>query len=1083
MKFINLFVLITVSFFVQFSYAQVPTTGAYTTDEQEFFVSGNRVNESLERVNLLLCYLANTKPAEFVNKETYVATIFEDDCSFGKASKDDQQKASQARGGSSGGGNSNSGGGSAQNIKEGNTAFVKVTQVDGSSPMLGSVWIQLKGSSSGDGPAAVGFADPAGGTGGGGGNDLPFDATVYLKYGQTASSSETSKFGDFKMNYTMYADAKAVSDSFYGMAGAGAAINIAGTDSLIAVDDFGKTQKEKMELQNFSLGNGYLEANGQTITFRESIMGSQEITITFSADGATGIYSTQTWDESWMMSARNNTQMGEVKVFYAFEVSDSGEYYCEKAISAEQSSFASMIGGFYDFADPDSKGATEGISLQGATIDLGDTGISTAEICYDTDKANAFTNVFRYGIYNADGTRHGESAGSFPIRSDSESGDDLFGWADYWGVWVDYYAQEAGIDPTTRKWKRDDGQSGGNFKCSSTECDLTKNYLEITKFSTSYRSLDSIHKIKLDISEPWETLAKNAWATLTNSTAANGGVECDWTHYDDPANENCFYSYIGYWDKDGGTGNEGALTLTHGMKWSKNGDPEVQLSAPIVIDGSNYAGAMQIQPGYIEQLGAWSPDIWTYFQIPGEAFQNANHASVAAGIGIKNEQIDRISIADLETYLGTVDIDGNVATNDPADRLACINLCLKPDLYNLRLSDAVSRVSDNDPDNDDLYQVQYDSIWDTNHLFYDFDPGVGESFGELDGLAQSDITEYIIDTGKIYYQTVADANEMTVSDANTTAMATATATLKEPVTWKLWGMQVKRPDWTAANPYSLEYISWSARTGFLVPARKPAADIVPIHTFECPKDEVGGGYLLYDVDHPRYLADPGKMNEDRYCNEKIWSGQVSTYFEIGIMTEGVYQLSESGTKVAIQQPKTLELDATQWDESQKTAAGISAAKGNLEIAEKTYQLQLEGFGSLWNIPGGFFNTCTGLYEGDYINGSWSDCYRWVSKFTIPDGSQLTDNSSGSPVTLYAKRLNGDQFLATKVVAGTRDYAAIQTDNPIAEATKLTDMGPNGTETNKIGTVPTLLRNNGDPSVIMGKIKETTEQLATVPTAN
>ena len=50
--------------------------------------------------------------------------------------------------------------------------------------------------------------------------------------------------------------------------------------------------------------------------------------------------------------------------------------------------------------------------------------------------------------------------------------------------------------------------------------------------------------------------------------------------------------------------------------------------------------------------------------------------------------------------------------------------------------------------------------------------------------------------------------------------------------------------------------------------------------------------------------------------------------------------------------------------------------------------------------------------------------------------------------------------------------AIQTANPIAEATKLIDMGPNGTEANKIGTVPTLLRNNGDPSVIMGKVKET-----------
>ena len=60
-----------------------------------------------------------------------------------------------------------------------------------------------------------------GAQGGGGNDDLPFDATVYLKYEQTASASENSKFGDFKMNYTMYADAKEVADSFMGMAGAG----------------------------------------------------------------------------------------------------------------------------------------------------------------------------------------------------------------------------------------------------------------------------------------------------------------------------------------------------------------------------------------------------------------------------------------------------------------------------------------------------------------------------------------------------------------------------------------------------------------------------------------------------------------------------------------------------------------------------------------------------------------------------------------------------------------------------------------------------------------------------------------------
>ena len=79
-----------------------------------------------------------------------------------------------------------------------------------------------------------------------------------------------------------------------------------------------------------------------------------------------------------------------------------------------------------------------------------------------------------------------------------------------------------------------------------------------------------------------------------------------------------------------------------------------------------------------------------------------------------------------------MDIDGDTNTSDPADRLACINLCLKPDLYNTRLSDAVTRVSDNDPDNDDLYQVQYESIWDTNHLFWDLDPRSCSSYGQLD---------------------------------------------------------------------------------------------------------------------------------------------------------------------------------------------------------------------------------------------------------------------------------------------------------------------------------------------------------------
>ena len=79
-----------------------PSSGAYETDETDYFVAGNRVNESLERVNLLLCYLDNTKPLTFINKGPYVATIFEEDCNFGKAKSGDRDKANQSSGGASG---------------------------------------------------------------------------------------------------------------------------------------------------------------------------------------------------------------------------------------------------------------------------------------------------------------------------------------------------------------------------------------------------------------------------------------------------------------------------------------------------------------------------------------------------------------------------------------------------------------------------------------------------------------------------------------------------------------------------------------------------------------------------------------------------------------------------------------------------------------------------------------------------------------------------------------------------------------------------------------------------------------------
>ena len=263
-----------------------PSSGAYETDETDYFVAGNRVNESLERVNLLLCYLENTKPLTFINKGSYVATIFEDDCNFGKAKSSDKDRANQSSGGASGNKNSKKSGGKKEG-KAGNTVYLEVNQQDDSSPMNGKVWIQLKAE-----PLNV----PATTTSGpmdaqGGGDGLPFDATVYLKHNQTSSAGADSKLGDFTMNYSLYADATKVA----GLSDDPAALDGLTAQNVTAVDLTTKSQKEKIEALNFSVGNGYIKSEGQTITFKEGIMGVTDIKITYTATGASGVYSTDFW--------------------------------------------------------------------------------------------------------------------------------------------------------------------------------------------------------------------------------------------------------------------------------------------------------------------------------------------------------------------------------------------------------------------------------------------------------------------------------------------------------------------------------------------------------------------------------------------------------------------------------------------------------------------------------------------------------------------------------------------------------------------------------------------------------------------
>ena len=78
-------------------------------------------------------------------------------------------------------------------------------------------------------------------------------------------------------------------------------------------------------------------------------------------------------------------------------------------------------------------------------------------------------------------------------------------------------------------------------------------------------------------------------------------------------------------------------------------------------------------------------------------------------------------------------------------------------------------------------------------------------------------------------------------------------------------------------------------------------------------------------------------------------------------------------------------------------------------AGKKFRLELNG-DWLGGIPGSVVDIDTGEDKGEYVT-EWKDSYRWVQRFTIPDGSVLTQNTSSD--TYLVKALGGQEWLGKK----------------------------------------------------------------------
>jgi len=198
--------------------------------------------------------------------------------------------------------------------------------------------------------------------------------------------------------------------------------------------------------------------------------------------------------------------------------------------------------------------------------------------------------------------------------------------------------------------------------------------------------------------------------------------------------------------------------------------------------------------------------------------------------------------------------------------------------------------------------------------------------------------------------------------------------------------------------------SWGVETGTLV-------DQSTLAKLECQKNANGA----YTSSHPEYTSANGKISKKRYCTEKLWTKDVTTSYRISVRTNSEYTVLDSSSNVVtFDPPQVLYFEVPNDTSTYGTDAG------------KRIPLTYEGFGELQGIPGEVINISTGEKLGEYYDGNWNDNLKYVQRFTIPDGSTLTDALTG--ITYKTKGLYGEEWLGKKDSAnGTLTYSASRSD--------------------------------------------------------
>ena len=1010
-------------FLLAFAGAQVanaaPSGGAYVADEQRFYIEGQPLTDSVEVAETIVCYLAAMRPDAFIDGGAYIAKFYDDRCEAGGADSTSETASATPTSASSEASAGAATAGAANTAEEASLATLNVVfdAIDGVA--RGKGWISEDAEDEDD------FAD-----------------TIYISMELTEGVSKASPNGDYEVWYSVH-----ISEDF---------------------PQFGLSAGDVMS-------SGYLKVSGKGIILKEiSFDGDSSLALSISDNGDTeGIFNRTIGvcqgcpvGGGPPSSDSPPPKFPGVQGNYQFNIDVAEKQFCQNL----QSIFAvcnyrgddldvctgaedtrpdkddEEFNGFEPLRVPLSFTQLEDfLSLDGNTADIAvdSFGELVSEECFSTDKSLATKNVYRYGVYGANGDRttlakEGE-VDSFSMFADvvtevevdgvvEEREERIYGNAEYHGIYFDPRGRQI-MEPGVTEFRKDDfGNSVGSS--SSDTYIVAETEVLVEKRTGEYTALIDLNKIQIGLYVRDDRWADEFTALLGVSPVASGY-------------EQFSGSYNALADE---------FTLSTGVSWFPN-YKETPLSTPIVFTPKRWLDIMKkVEDSWTETLGmgVWSNDTRQWYEISVAALADPELSVPFSSDPNENCPADRWSTVETDSCRGGVKTEKTEYLPVSAlagSKLACIENCLEPSLMQATYLAGYCTTEDGKADVatcGGLASATYlptpfarvgpflkDNVTFRGHPF---------SAGTYwDGIRASNVVKYDVTTDNTGFE----VGGVALTKGN--QVSSYLNASSDP--YNAFGEEQFA---TFDNPSRYENLSWGLGTGRLI----LESDLSEI---ECEKDGDGD----YEV-HPLFTG--AEVTELRYCMDKIHSGVGLTTYQIRINNHPSYSLTLSGTETAvvIATPRTLFYQVP--DE-----AGYGQDRG------KRLSLEFAGHGELRGVPGYVYDVDTGEDLGEFIT-EWKETYRYINRFVIPDGSVVTDSDG---VEYFVKALDGEEwFNKLNPLEGSGSQATYtSTPDQLAPNSILRVMGDPNDAQHYIGEPPTCvdpdnaatckLLNKGSPIVEQG----------------